>query len=143
MAISSSDIIDQSPEHDVQPTEDRRDVGQHMAAAQQIHRLQDGSRARSHADQLLKLGNLHVFELVIALREAPPQQDFSRRTRVASFLDKFDVIAGRKDLAAFLVGDGNIGDQAGDQSGFPHLFLSGTGFRCFLPSKSAYIERSR
>jgi len=91
-----------------------------------------------HADQLLKLGNVHILEVSDLHQEISFK--ISVGTRVASFLDKFDVIAGRKDLAAFLVGDRNIGDQAGNQSGFPHLFLSGDRFAiCLFPSKSAYI----
>src|SRR6266404_5148180 len=34
------------PEHDVERAEDRRNIGQHMPAAQEIHRLQMGERRR-------------------------------------------------------------------------------------------------
>src|SRR5215475_9186138 len=34
------------PEHDVERADDRRDIGQHMPAAQKIHRLQMGERRR-------------------------------------------------------------------------------------------------
>ena len=34
------------PEHDVERADDRRDIGQHMPAAQEIHRLQMGERRR-------------------------------------------------------------------------------------------------
>src|SRR5262249_6665841 len=34
------------PEHDVERANDRRDIGQHMPAAQEIHRLQMGERRR-------------------------------------------------------------------------------------------------
>src|SRR6516165_3278162 len=34
------------PEHDVERADDRRDIGQHMPAAQEIHRLWMGERRR-------------------------------------------------------------------------------------------------
>jgi hypothetical protein len=30
------------PEHDIERTDDRRDIGKHMAAGQKVHRLQMG-----------------------------------------------------------------------------------------------------
>ncbi len=36
------------PEHDVERADDRRDIGQHMPAAQEIHRLQMGMRCAGY-----------------------------------------------------------------------------------------------
>src|SRR3989440_11041835 len=77
------------PEHDVERADDRRDIGQHMPAAQEIHRLQMGKRrcpdlalvgpvgaVRHQVDAKLALGRLdrsvdlaggHVMALAVEL----------------------------------------------------------------------------
>src|SRR6185437_7981204 len=44
-------------------------------------------------------------------------------TRIVSVLDARDVISSGKYLAAFFIGNGNIGHQARDQGSLPDFFL--------------------
>ena len=126
------------PEHNIERAEDRRDVGQHVATAQEIHRLEVRERRRANFAFVRPVGAVgHQIDPELTLGRLDGGIHFASRNPVA-FSVELEMVNGRLHRALHLgaqrrhdlvVLDGNRSSTFGSRSFSRHCFMMRTDWR--------------